>query len=282
MQYCALLDFFTLVQVKLMLGKKLKISICAIIAAMQTFASSPGQANNLFIQEKDSCQEIILAEALVEYPFGWFYTLDKIEQIYEVEYYENKRLENFIRHENGSCINQCNNELSEIPWQFIETTLKLLKQMLDEKLTKYLFRLDTFHGHFFVIDEQFEKNYLNLNTTEMMMKFINDDSLGVLFHCAEHMALRNPPRTGTIDKEAQKLRKHRNIIASYGAKSIEVVTADKKGLVGSGKSNTVTIPQGFRAVGSLTLKANINGEFSFKHAGKVIRLDISLCDYYYH
>ena len=282
MQYCALLDFFTLARFSRISGKKVKLSICAIIAAFQTFASSPVQANSEFIHEEDSCREIILAEALVEYPFGWFYTLDKIEQIYEVEYYEKNRLENFIRHENGKCINQCDNDLSEIPGQFIETTLRFLKKMLDEELTKYLFRLDTFHGHFFVSDEQFERNYLNLNSTEMMKKFIHDDSLGVLFHCAEHMALRNPPRTGPIDKKAKRLIDQRNIIAWYGSKSIEVVNAEKKELVGSGESNTATIPQGYRAVGSFTFKANINGEFNIKHAGKIIKLDISLCDYYYH
>ena len=102
--------------------------------------------------------------------------------------------------------------MSEIPERFIETTLKLLKQMLDRELIKYLFRLDTFHGHFFVTNKQFEKKYLNLNTREMTKKFVNDDSLGVLFHCAEHLALRNPPQTGTIDKDAQNFMKQRNII----------------------------------------------------------------------
>ena len=121
-----------------MLDRKFKISVSAIIAAMQSFTILPSQANNLFIEEKNSCREILLAEALVEYPFGWFYTLDEIEEIYEVEYYENNRLESFIRHENGKCINQCNNELSEIPAQVVETTLKILQQILDRKLTKYL------------------------------------------------------------------------------------------------------------------------------------------------
>ena len=116
----------------------------------------------------------------------------------------------------------------------------------------------------------------------MMKEFVNDDSLGVLFHCAEHMALRNPPQIGTIDKEAQKFIKHRNIIGWYGAKTIKVVNTEKKELVGDGKSNTATIPQGYRGVGSITFKADIDGEFSINHAGQTIRLDISLCDYYYH
>ena len=86
-----------------------------------------------------------------------------------------------------------------------------------------------------------------------------------------------------IDKEAQKLIKQRNIIGWYDEESIEVVTAGKNDLVGNGKSNTATIPQGFHGVGAITFKANINGEFSIQHAGhQTIRLDISLCDYYYY
>jgi hypothetical protein len=265
-----------------MLDRKLKISVGAIIAAMLSFTILPGQAGNLFIQEKDSCRDILLAEALVEYPFGWFYTLDEIEEIYEVEYYESHRLESFVKNENGKCINQCNNELSEIPGQFIETTLKLLQQILDRELTEYLFRLDTFHGHFFVTDRQFEKKYLDLNTEEMMKEFVNDDSLGVLIHCAEHLALRKPPRTGDIDKKARELIKQRNIIGWYDTESIEVVTAPKKELIGIGKANTARIPHGFRGVGAITFKANINGEFNIEHGDQTLRLDISLCDYYYH
>ena len=282
MQCCVFYDFLNLGKGKRMLDRKFKISVGAAIVIMLSFTIMPGQANNLFIQEKDSCGDFLLAEALVEYPFGWFYTLDEIEEIYKAEYYENNRLESFIRCENGKCLNPCDNELSEIPDKFIETTLKLLKQMIDRELTIYLFRLDTYHGHFFVTDKQFENKYLNLNTAEMIKEFVNDDSLGVLFHCAEHLALRNPPQTGTIDKEAHELIKQRNIIGLYDVESIEVVTAPKKELVGSGKSNTATIPQGFRGVGSITFRANSNGEFSIKFAGQTIRLDISLCDYYYY
>ena len=64
--------------------------------------------------------------------------------------------------------------------------------------------------------------------------------------------------------------------------TLEVITGENNALVGDGKSNTATIPQGFRAVGSITFKANANGEFSIEHDGQPIRLDISLCDYYYH
>lgn len=265
-----------------MLGKKLKILICTIITAIQTFAYSMVQANNLFIFENDSPKVIILAEALVEYPFGWFYTLDEIEEFYEVEYYDNNRLESFIHHENGKHISQCDNELSQIPEKFIKTTLELLKHMLDRKLAKYLFRLDTFHGHFFVTDKQFEKKYSNRNALEMMQELVNDDSLGVLFHCAEHLAIRNPLQTGYFDKEAEKLIKQRSIIGWYNTGSIEVVNPPKKELVGSGKSNTATIPQGFRKIGFITFRANINGEYKIKHAGQTIRLDLSLCDCYYY
>ena len=266
-----------------MLDRKFKKLVVTTIAAMLSFTISPCQGNSLFIQEQDPHKYILLAESWVEYPYGWFYTLDQIEELYEIEYFENNRLNCFIRNESGKYISQCDNELSEIPEQFIEKTLKMLQQMLDRKLTKYLFRLDTFHGHFFVTDAQFEMKYLNLKTKEMINMFVNDDSLGVLFHCAEHMALRNPPKKGFIDKEAQKYIKQRNIIGWYDEESVEVVTAEKNGLVGDGKSNTASIPQGFRGVGVITFKANVNGELSIELAThQTIRLDISLCDYYYY
>ena len=61
-----------------------------------------------------------------------------MEELYELEYYESDRLDCFIRNENGNCVSQCDSELSEIPKQFIEKTLAMLKQMLDTGLTKYL------------------------------------------------------------------------------------------------------------------------------------------------
>ncbi len=265
-----------------MLNNKFKIMVAAIIAALQTFIILPCQAGTTFTPKNNSCKEILLAGSWVEYPEGWFYTLDQMEELYEVEYFENNRLDYFIRHENDKYINLCDNETTEIQGKFIETTLKLLNEMLDRGLIKYLFRLDTFHGHFFVAGEQFERKYTNLTTRQMMQEFVNDDSLGILFHCAEHLALRNPPQTGTIDDEAQRLIKQRNIIGWYDVEIIEVITGENNELIGDGKSNTATIPQGFRAVGSITFKANVNGEFTIKHDGQSINLDISLCDYYYH
>lgn len=265
-----------------MLEKKFNTKV-GTIAVILSCTILPCQANNPFNEDKDSHKYILLAESWVEYQYGWFYTLVQMEDIYKIEYYESNRLDCFIRNESGKSISQCDNELSEIPEKFIEKTLKMLKQMLDRGLIRYLFRLDTFHGHFFVTDEQFKKEYLNLNTKEMIIKFVNDDSLGILFHCAEHLALRNPPQTGAIDEEALKLIKQRNIIGWYDDKRpLEVVTADKKDLVGKGTSNTAKIPRGFRGVGAITFMANINGEFSIIHAGQAIRLDISLCDYCYH
>lgn len=261
---------------------KYKISLAAFIIAMQCLFVLSAQAIDLSAPENASGGKILLAEAFVEYPFGWFYTLDEIEELYEIEYYENNRLDNFIRYENGRYISQCDNELSEIPEKFINTTLKMLQQMLDRRLTKYLFRLDAFHGHFFVTEGQFDSKYRNRNTLEMMQELVNDDSLRILFHCAEHLALRDPPNTGAIDKDAEQLIKLRNIIGRYDEGTIEVLTPSQNGLVGSGKSNTAIIPQGYRGVGAITFMANINGEFSIIHGGQTIWLDMSLCDYYYY
>lgn len=265
-----------------MLGKKFIIFIGILLAGMQGFIVLSGQAGTLSNYQKNPHGNILMAESWVEYPRGWFFTLEQMEELYEEEYFRNNRLNNFIKYENGKCINQCNSELIEIPGRFIEKTLKLLQQLLDRGFAKYLFRLDTFHGHFFVTDGQFEKEYLGLNTSVMMNKFVFDDSLAVLFHCAEHMALRDPPHTGVINEEAMKFIQHRNIIGWYDRETIEAIDPDTDELVGSGKSNTATIPQGHRGVGVITFKANYNGEFSIEHAGQEIWLDISLCDYYYY
>jgi hypothetical protein len=264
------------------LGKRFIISIGILIAGTHGAIVFSDQAPTLSGSRENPHGNILMAESWVGYPYGWFFTLEQMEELYEEEYFGNNRLNNYIKYDNGKCINQCNNELVEIPWQFIEKTLRLLEHLLDRGFAKYLFRLDTFHGHFFVTDLQFEKEYLNLNTSAMMNKFVFDDSLAVLFHCAEHMALRDPPHNGVIDKEAMQFIQRRNILGWYDNETIEIIVPGKDELVGSGKSNTATIPQGHRGVGVLTFKANDNGEFSIEHAGRTIRLDISLCDYYYY
>jgi len=239
-------------------------------------------AKDTNITTQGSYWESLKAESYTTYPDGWFYTLNQMAELYEVEYNEGKRLSNFIKFKGGDFIAECNGESFIVPDQFIETTLRLLKELLEKSLVKYLFRLDSYHSHPFVTDLEFDKKYSGLNSIKMAEKYVNDTSLGVLFHNAEHLALRSPPHAGPIDLEAQELIAKRNVIGWFDGRVTEVIFPQKENFIGNGKSNTAIIPKGYRGVGSIVYKATRNGEFSITHDNKKIHLDISLFECYYH
>lgn len=91
-----------------------------------------------------------------------------MQTLYEVEYNEGKRLSNFVRHEDDKYIARCKDETFAIPEHFILTTLRHLQEMLEKGYVKYLFRLDAFHGHPFVSDQQFAEKYRNFSWQEMI------------------------------------------------------------------------------------------------------------------
>ena len=259
-----------------------KILIITLVALISLHFSVTSQANDIKIQTEDSYWDSLKSESFTTYSDGWFYTLNQIAELYEIEYNEGKRLSNYIKYHNGNLITGCNGETLVIPELFIQRTLRQLKKLLDKGLAKYLFRLDSFHSHPFVTDQDFDKEYKGLSSIEMAEKYVIDTSLGTLFHNAEHLALRSPPHTGPIDPEAQELIAKRNAIGWYDGRETEVLSPQKEDLVGSGKSNTAIIPKGYRGVGSIVYKATQNGEFSIRHDSKEIHLDISLFECYYH
>ena len=259
-----------------------KILIVALVVSASFCYSMTALSSETNIPVKDSYWESLEAESYTTYPDGWFYTLNQMAELYEVEYSEGKRLSNFIKSQDGNFVAECNGESVVIPKLFIDTTLRHLEELLDNGLVKYLFRLDSFHSHPFVTDRDFGKEYQGLNYIMMTEKYVNDTSLGVLFHNAEHLALRPPKYTGPIDPEAQELISKRNVIGWYDGREIEAIFPQKENLVGSGKSNTAIIPKGYRGVGSIVYRATKNGEFSITHDNKKIRIDISLFECFYH
>jgi hypothetical protein len=240
------------------------VAVFFVALVMQSFCVFPVQADDQTTAHDRSYWNDLEIESLVEYPDGWFFTLDQMKALYEVEYNEGKRLTNFVRHNEGKYLTQCNGEPFGIPERFILTTLQHLQEMLAKGYVKYLFRLDAFHGHPFVSDQQFAEKYQNLSWLEMIKTFVHDESLRILYHSSEHLALRNPTETGPIDYEAQNLIKQRNIIGLYDGRKLEILFADPSELVGDGKSNTAIIPKGYRGVGSRVFKATKNGEFSIQ------------------
>jgi hypothetical protein len=221
-------------------------------------------------------------EKQVTYPDGWFYTLQEIKHQYLIEYNEGKRLSNCITKKKMNYVTSCNGDDFFIPEAFVTKTLELIKALLEQGLTRYIFRLDAFHGHLFVPEYIFIKEYSSMTTEEMIRNFTNEDSLGVLFHNAEHLALRDPPGSGAANPEARALIEKRNVIGWYGAKPLEVIKSTKDILLSDRKSLTAAIPAGYKNVGVITFRATRNGEFSITHNGEEIRIDISPYECYYH
>ena len=221
-------------------------------------------------------------EKEIGYPNGWFYTLEEIKHQYEIEYEEGKRLANSIVKKDGFFVASCNGDAIKIPTSFVNRTLHLIQSLLEQKLARFIFRLDAFHAHLFVPEHIFDREYSSLATREMIRLFANEDSLGLLFHTAEHLALRNPKNNGPVDPEAKSLIEKRNVIGWYDTRPLEVISLNRNPSTAERRSLTATIPPGYRGVGTITFKATKNGEFSIFQDGKEIRIDISPYECYYH
>lgn len=213
---------------------------------------------------------------------GWDFTMEEMKEVYEKEYKKGRRLESFIRIEDGKYIASYDGRSFEVPKGFIQHTLSHLEQMLEEGYAAYIFRLDAFHNHFFVPDENFDK-YKTLKGVEAAVELTHDKSLGALYHNSEHLALRNPPEEGEIDPIAEELRSKRNVLGWYDGRPLELTYPKDNVPVAIKEANTADIPKGYHNVGpSLTFKATKNGEFSIRPYGKEIKVDISFdADCYY-
>lgn len=212
---------------------------------------------------------------------GWYFTREETKQIYEKEYEEGTRLENCIRIENWKYMAYRYGEKFEVPEKFVKGTLKQLEETLEKGYAEYIFRLDAFHSHLFVPDEVFEK-YKDINNgAEVTKEYTKDDQLGALYHNTEHLTAEDP-KTGEIDPVAKELLSKRSVLGWYDGRPLEQThpkETDPKAII---EANSAGLPDGYHSIGALTFKATKNGEFSIKHNGKEIRIDISFdADAYY-
>jgi len=206
---------------------------------------------------------------------GWYYTLDEMEKIYEKEYEEGERLENRIIKEDGKIIGIKNGNHFEIDPKFIDKTLGQLEEMLDQGYAKYIFRLDAFHSHLFLPEEIRAEKYMGKSDIYILEEITKDEQLGALYHNSEHLALRDPPKTGEIDPEAKELISKRSVLGWYDERPLELTYPEEDDPPVIKEANTASIPEGYKSIENLTFKANKNGEFSINHNGKEIRIDIS-------
>jgi hypothetical protein len=219
----------------------------------------------------DVLKKIEAAETIPSrYEKGWSYTLEQMKSIYEKEYNKDEKiLENILRKQGDKWLATVEGKNLEVPQEFLDKTLALLKEMLERNLVKYLFRLDCFHGHFFVSKKIFKPNYFPLDMFEQARRLVRDENLCVLFHNNEHLDPKSSP-------EAMKVHQNRNVIGYYDGSDMKILP-----LPTETKRSAVSEP-GHPLNIMLRIAAHKDGELSLKANGKEVRLDISLDDDSYY
>ncbi|MBM3199539.1 hypothetical protein FJZ53_01290 [Candidatus Woesearchaeota archaeon] len=210
---------------------------------------------------------------------GWYYTREEAKRVYEKEYEEGERLNNYIKFENGEYIGSKFGKTFEVSENFIKQTLKQLEETLEKGYAEHIFRLDCFHSHLFVPEESFDK-YKDLDHVESAKVYVYDTQLGALYHNAEHLTAVD--KEGNIDPIAKDLISKRSVLGWYDGRPLEQTHPTEDMPLAIREANSASIPDGYHTIGSLTFKATKNGEFSIFHKGKEIRVDISFDgdDYY--
>lgn len=202
---------------------------------------------------------------------GFFYTLEEVAKVYEEEYYaEDKQLKNILVRRGGKLLGSFEGTEFQVPDEFIGRTLDHLKDMLEQEAAKCLFRLDAFHGHFFVSERIYEEEYPSLSREERIQKLVTDKNLGVLYHNSEHL------RWDRSDPETDSLYRKRNVIGWYDGRPITILPLP------AGERTAINTPDWAHDVGPfLKFAAHKGGELSIRIGGKEIRLDISFDDQSY-
>lgn len=201
---------------------------------------------------------------------GWSYTLEEMREIYEQEYDGEKILKNFLRKKNGNWVGLIGGKEFAVPQEFLDKTLKHLKDMLEQEAAKFIFRLDCSHGHFFIDKEIYKSKYAALDGYETARALVGDSGLGILFHNLEHLKADS--------EEAVECHKKRNVAGWYDGRPIAILPLPK-----DKKSTAVSAEElGHDLAPYPKFAAHKEGSFSIEVGGKEIRLDISFDDNSYY
>lgn len=150
------------------------------------------------------------------YEKRWHFTLEDMQREYEKEYNGPKILRNAFQKINGTWHGTIEGQRFDVPDTFIKKTVSHLQALFDGQHIRFLFRLDTNHGHFFVPEERGAR-YDALSTLEEAQNLVHDETLGILFHTAEHL------QENDNDSETAKLLRWRNFIGRYDERPLEVM-----------------------------------------------------------
>lgn len=195
---------------------------------------------------------------------GWFFTPEKMKEIYEQEYGGDKILKNHVLKKEGKWFGVFDDREFDVPEEFLTASLAHLKNMLEQKAAQYLFRLDAFHGHLFIPEDKHSK-YASLKAFDEARLLVEDKNIGVLYHNNEHLK----EDTG---RESREVFQKRNVVGWYDGRPIEILPMPTK------TKRTAADTLGHDLSPWLKFAANENGEFSIVMDDKETRLDFSFDD----
>ena len=217
---------------------------------------------------------LVSSQAIAENGHHWYYSRTEVDNLYEIHYNREGRLENHIHEgENRKYIAELQYDRRVlVPPGFIQHTLLHLWLAIENGWVNYIFWPDLNHGHLFVPIELWEKNYIgngdkfNDQMTDLLGKHM--DQLGILYHAAEHFCRNDPANTKAMET--------RNVVGWFDGRPIELTYPDpKEAPIGRLKANTADEPKGYRSRWFISVSASKNGFFAIYPNGKEIRLDIS-------
>lgn len=199
---------------------------------------------------------------------GWFFTPEKTSEIYEQEYNGDKILKNQVFKKNDEWYGLYEGKEFKIPKEFFNATLAHFKDMLKQKAVQYFFRLDAFHGHLFVPENQYSR-YTTLQAFDQASILVEDKNLGILYHNSEHLK-------HDTDSESAYIASRRNVLGWYDNRPIEILPLPTE------KKSTAVATPGHDLSPWLKFAANKNGEFFIMFNGEEVRLDFSFDDNSYY
>jgi hypothetical protein len=204
----------------------------------------------------------------------WFYSWKEIEHIYEQEYAGERKLKNVVtKTDTGyeATVSGVNVQFTDT--RFIDGILTHLERMIEAGAARYVHRLDAFHGHIFMDEE--DPKWIDFDGViaedQLRMLLVeNIPDVKILYHNSEHV----DPDAGAEEKE---IHAKRNVISTIGSDELDILPLpDTSGFI---KYTSQNRPKGSHDLRvNPRFAANKDGVFSIKINGKEVRIDISFDD----
>ena len=204
----------------------------------------------------------------------WFFTAENMEAAYRYQEDYGERIRNPLRAKeclfgNAEFVASYRGGEFKVPCRFITETIRHLKEMIVAGAARYLFPLDANHGHLGIPIATWEK-YKQLPPDQVMQKILQDPSLIVLYHTAEHLQIPEPRDDG-VRSDVKSWVEKRNVVGFFDGRPNHILTPDPRGY-------GVAMPEGYWPYSGFEFLASPMGELFVFVANKTITFDIGFED----